>query len=76
VILTLSSKTNRLLLVALAFLFAVAMPFFGIRAALAEYDVHRTSTRFPLVAWFVFSMLVFHQVFRGIEPVHQVALVV
>ena len=35
----LSSQRSRLLLVAIAFLFAVALSFFGIRAALAEYYV-------------------------------------
>jgi tetratricopeptide (TPR) repeat protein len=37
VILRLSSQTNRLLLVAIAFFFAGALSFFGIRAALAEH---------------------------------------
>jgi tetratricopeptide (TPR) repeat protein len=39
VILRLSSQANRLLLVAMAFLFAVALSFFGIRAALAAHYV-------------------------------------
>ena len=38
-ILRLPSQTNRLLLVAMAFLFAVALSFFGIRAALAAHYV-------------------------------------
>jgi tetratricopeptide (TPR) repeat protein len=45
VILKLSSQTNRLLLVALAFLFAVVMSFFGIREALAEYDAGLNTRR-------------------------------
>jgi hypothetical protein len=39
VILRLSSQTNRLFLVAMAFLFAVALSFFGIRQALAAHYV-------------------------------------
>jgi hypothetical protein len=39
VILRLSNQTNRLLLVAMAFLFAVVLSFFGIRAALAAHYV-------------------------------------